>query len=328
MKKLLKMIKSKFIMWSWCCAIRFNDNNDTCLIDNKEDEFVILKNSWRYWIADPFLYKDENQLYLFFEAFDLLKRKGVLGYRTIEKNNIGKINICYESDSHLSFPFIFDDNGERYIIPESANSGELYALKCTWFPDKWKKDKVLLKGNFVDTVQLKKDDKTFYISEQIKKSGQFDRLDLFYENDGKICSCKKNPVKLDDSSARGAGKIFVQNSQLIRPSQDCSSSYGERLNFNRIINLNCDEYSEELVDKVSYKDIKLNKPIKVDGIHTYNRLDNVEVIDLRIPGKFNFVYSIGLFYKTFQKIVMRSPANKSQDLKQKTGKIFKANKKA
>lgn len=305
MKRLLNKIKNVLTMWSWCCAIRFNDNEDTCLINNRKDEFVIIKNSWRYWTADPFLYKYDGQLYLFFEAFDLLKRKGVLGYRTIEKNSIGKIHIFYESDSHLSFPFIFDSNGEKYIIPESAKSRELYTLKCISFPDKWEKDKIILRGEFVDTIRLEHDENIIYITEQIEKNNVFDRLDLFFEKDGKLIPFTHNPIKRDASTARGAGKIFCYNGSLIRPSQDCGTSYGERLNFNRIVNIGESGYFEELVETVSFQDINLNLAIEIDGIHTYNKLDNVEVVDLRIPGKFNIVYALGLFYKVSQKITKR-----------------------
>ena len=85
----------------WCCAVRFNTDGHT-VFDDLETPFTVLKNSRRYWCADPFLYQRDGQYYLFFEAYDRLKRKGMLGYRTVSKDGCGKIQVFYESAGHLS----------------------------------------------------------------------------------------------------------------------------------------------------------------------------------------------------------------------------------
>ena len=38
----------------WCCAVRFNTDGHT-VFDDLETPFTVLKNSRRYWGADPFL---------------------------------------------------------------------------------------------------------------------------------------------------------------------------------------------------------------------------------------------------------------------------------
>lgn len=37
----------------WCCAVRFNTDGHT-VFDDLETPFTVLKNSRRYWCADPF----------------------------------------------------------------------------------------------------------------------------------------------------------------------------------------------------------------------------------------------------------------------------------
>ena len=292
-------------MWSWTTAIRFNENEDISILCDKKTPFIIVPNSRRYWTADPFLFEKDGKLYLFFEAFDISKRKGLLGYRTVNGNQFGDINIFYEHDSHLSFPFIYEDNGEIYVIPESAKSGELFRLKCVEFPDKWVKDSVILNETVVDSVRFDNNGTEFIITEKVDETHTYDRVDLFYYESGSLRECSNNPVKLDVTNARGAGAVSKIGDMLIRPAQDCGDSYGECLNLNELISISKDSFSERLLDKFTYRDIAVNENIKIDGIHTYNKLGSIEVIDLRIPGKFNLLYTLGFFKKLFDKLFNR-----------------------
>lgn len=40
--------------------------------------------------------------------FDRLKSKGLIGYREINGDKIGKMKIAYEAEHHLSFPYILN----------------------------------------------------------------------------------------------------------------------------------------------------------------------------------------------------------------------------
>lgn len=285
----------------WCCAVRFNDSDDTYLIENTQKPFTVIKDSYRYWTADPFLFKYENEYYLFFEMFDRLKRKGLLGCRKVSKTGYGKMHIIYECDSHLSYPFIYEENGNIYIMPESGKSGEVFRLKCIEFPEKWEKESVLIKERLADTTMVSVDNTKYYLSEKVDDSNVFDRLDLYYEENGAITECENNPVKLDLNTARCAGKVFEYKGDLIRPSQDCGLSYGEKLNFNKIVEISKSGYREETVKTVLVKDIRLNCENHFSGIHTYNRLDHVEVIDLKIGANFNILNIIGAVLKRLRR---------------------------
>ena len=295
-------LKAIYELWSWSCAVRFNENEEVSIIDDKDSEFMLIPDSKKYWTADPFLFKKDGQLYLFFEAFDVFKRKGLLGYRTIDNGSFGEINIIYESDSHLSFPFIYEDGESIYIIPESAKCGELFRLKCVSFPEKWEKEKVILTDTVVDTVRFFDGKTEYLITEKVDDTHVYDRVDLYYYENGELIECKDNPHKRDSSNARGAGAICSIKGKLIRPAQDCSESYGEKLNLNEITVLNKNCFQEKLIDSFTYKDIKLNEKLKIDGIHTYGKLGNVEVIDVRIPGRFNLRYTLGFFSKAIHRI--------------------------
>jgi len=282
----------------WCCAVRFNSNDNISLLEDSEKEFTVLKNSFRYWTADPFLAEQNGSYYLFFEAYDRLKRKGVLGCRSISENGAGKIKIIYECASHLSYPFIFRKNGTFYIVPESKASGELFRLRCESFPYKWVKEKVLAKESIVDTTILQHNATDYYVSQRVITAGVFDRMDLFYSRGNDVLEeCKNNPVKLDAKTARGAGGFFRYNGMLLRPSQNCGEQYGGMLNFNEVLSISENGYDERLYKCISASDIKLNVKNDFTGIHTYNRLNNVEVIDLKIGAHFNILNIIGAVCK-------------------------------
>ncbi len=293
----LKLKSKSLFVPEWCCAIRFNKHAGMSLLNDTETKFCVIKNPLRYWTADPFLINHNGKYYLFFEAYDRLKRKGLLGYREITEQKFGKINIIYETDSHLSYPYIYEEKGSFYIIPESKESGKLIKLKCVDFPCKWELDSIIAKIALVDTTPFKFHDEQYFISERVMQTGRFNRVDLFYEENGKFVECKNNPVKNDVINARGAGKIFEYNGSYIRPAQNCGKFYGESINFNKIIAISKDHYNEELIKSISVSDLKLDSNRKYIGIHTYNKLDNIEVIDLKIAKKFNLLNIIGALTK-------------------------------
>ena len=289
-----KIINSLFIP-EWCCAVRFNGKD--ILPNDTETPFTVIRDSYRYWTADPFLYKYGDKYYLFFEMYDRLKRKGLLGCREISDNGYGKMRIIWEEPTHLSYPFIFSENGNIYIIPESGMSHELFRLRSVDFPYKWEKDKTICSQALADTTLLDYDGIRYYISEKVDGSYVFDRVDLFYEENGKFFECNENPVKSDVNTARCAGNIFNYNGRLIRPSQNCGKYYGEKLNFNEILSISKNSYNERFIKEISVSDIKLNVVNNFVGIHTYNKLDNIEVIDLKISGRFNLLSVLGAVIK-------------------------------
>lgn len=298
-KQILKKIKSVFFPEIWCCAVRFGKDGDSLLSGNGS-VFSVLPNSYRYWTADPFVVKENGKYYLFFEMFDRIKRKGLLGCREISESGFGKMRVIYESASHLSYPFIYKKDGVYYIVPESNKSEELFRLRCVDFPLKWEKEKVLLHEKLVDTTIFTHNGTDFYISQRVSGDNVFDRIDLFYDHNSVIEECPVNPVKKDLKTARCAGKLFEYDGKLIRPSQNCADGYGAGLNFNEVLELSENAFKERLISMVLPEDIKLNFENHFTGIHTYNRTDNVEVIDLKIKSEINILNFVGVIFKLFK----------------------------
>lgn len=298
-EQVLKKTKSVLFPEIWCCAVRFGKEGDS-LLSGKGSVFSVLPDSYRYWTADPFVVKENGKYYLFFEMYDRLKRKGLLGCREVSESGFGKMHVIYESGRHLSYPFIYKKDGVYYIVPESNKIGELFRLRCVDFPLKWEKEKVLLYEKLVDTTIFTQNGMDFYISQRVSDDNVFDRIDLFYDKNAGIEECSANPVKKDLKTARCAGKLFEQDGKLIRPSQNCADGYGAGLNFNEVLEISESTFRERMISEVLPEDIILDRENHFTGIHTYNRIDNVEVIDLKRKSGINILNIVGAILKLFK----------------------------
>ena len=61
---------------SWNVAWRRESVQRSILKDTKT-EFRVIKNSFRYWAADPFIFEYAGKIYIFAELYDYVKRRGM-----------------------------------------------------------------------------------------------------------------------------------------------------------------------------------------------------------------------------------------------------------
>jgi hypothetical protein len=84
----------------------------------------------------------------------------------------------------------------------------------------------------------------------------------------------RNPVVADVRRARPAGRIFTRGGDLIRPGQDCSREYGERIALSAITKLTPDAYEEHPIGFI--------EPTGFAGVrrtHTYTFDGSFEALD-------------------------------------------------
>lgn len=277
----------------WCLAYRKRQSRLLADAPDRISDFKIIKNSARYWCADPFVIKDGECNYVFFEMYDRLKRKGEIGYRKIDaQGNISSLKKAFEDECHLSYPFIFKKDGDYYIIPESSGKRQLYLLKATNFPDRWKIDKILMDDiRLVDTTLLEYRGQVYMFTTPIVEDNVSNlsvcRLkDGIFEREEAVTTVIK-----DKSRARMGGAFIMCDGEIIRVSQDCSHTYGGGLVFSKI-SLQQDRFSEEIVSTIEGKNLMVDGK-KFDGIHTYNCNGDYEFIDLKIDRKFNILECVG-----------------------------------
>lgn len=263
----------------WTIAYRRREDN-AILIDERNREFFVIQNTWRYWCADPHLFTSEGHTYVFAELYDRILRRGVIGCCEITANDgYTPWKIVLKMPWHLSYPHVFEKDGEIYMIPESYVRNEIALYKATKFPEKWEKVRTL-KENYVavDSTLFTYEGKTWLQTLQFEKNHEL--LNLFMIEGDKLAD-NSFPIAIDDANKRPAGKLFWHNGKFYRPAQDCTDSYGCALNFYEVTEVKNDAYEEILAVKILPTEIQSNFCGVPQGIHTYNQSEKYEIIDLK-----------------------------------------------
>lgn len=270
----------------WIVAYR-ERNNDELLMDSQREKFTTIKNTWRYWCADPHLFEHLDKTYVFAELYDRVLRRGVIGYCQITDSGCTPWTVVLKMPWHLSYPHIIKYNDQIFMIPESYVGNEIAVYKAVSFPDQWVKVKVL-KENCVAVDSTVHYDGQSWWMQTLEFDKRHSALNLYALKDGVIAD-QPYEIARDDENVRPAGKIFENNGMVFRPAQDCTESYGCALNFYHITLFSESDYQEHLVSKILPSSICSDLPETPLGIHTYNVSSKYEVIDLKVY-KFDIWY--------------------------------------
>lgn len=282
---LMSYLKKRLWDEEWNVAIR--PHLEKGIFDNSKRYFV-LKNTWRYWCADPFVVDWDGKSYVFMEIFDRCTQKGSIGYRIIDGGKVGPIKVCIDMPFHMSYPMIYIAGNDILMIPECHKSNQLTAYRAIRFPDKWEPVETILENRALcDTNYLSCGNDEFLLTMPLDNGRYiYDTLELYWRNStGEWEKSDNNPFVIGPHRARNGGNFFSIEGKLYRPSQNCGNSYGEKININYIREISRTSYIEELVQEITIKDILLPDN-RYDGIHTYNHSESYDVIDLRRQKKF------------------------------------------
>ena len=288
-------ILDRFYDMQWWVAIRPFDAHAGF---NSLAKYRVLKNTWRYWCADPFVFDHGGKTYIFMEVADKFTQKGSIGYRVIDGGKASKIRICLNNGLHMSYPMIYAAGDDIFMIPECFESGKLTIYRAVQFPDKWEPCETVLENKMIcDTNYLSINNQEYLLTMPL--SGDvfcYNRLELYRREQGQWKSCPINPIILNPDGARNGGHFFYHQGCLIRPSQNCAISYGQELVFQKVTQLNPTCFEQTPIKRITVADLQLNRR-GFDGIHTYNHSPSYEVIDLRRLHSFQparFIYFLRL----------------------------------
>jgi hypothetical protein len=200
------------------------------------------------YIADPFIIRRENNDFVFVEEFDYATNKGHIS--VIYDWNKPPVKIIDEP-YHLSYPFLIEEDGTLYMIPEASAGGKIYYYTCQKFPFEWRKEGVLIDEAILDPTIFKSNGK--YWMFYTKPAQSCSELHLRYSDTllGVWMEHSGNPVKVVPKICRPAGPIFEVNNALYRPSQDSTGNYGDNIIINRITELSTSTYREEQVNVIT-----------------------------------------------------------------------------
>ena len=267
--------------FNWQVLIEINNDDNYLAPDFRR--FQKLESPKEVFWADPFVVAKDDNYFVFVEEFVYKLNKAHISVLKLDKKgNLLSSERIIERPYHMSYPFIFELNNIYYMIPETGKNQTIELYRCTDFPYKWEFEKNIMENvSAVDSTVFFYNNKWWLftcLDQTANISGNSTELFLFFSDDlfaDTWESHPDNPIVSDASTARPAGKLFIHEDKIYRPSQNCAGRYGMGLNISQVTKLTEDEYSELLISETEpFWDVRLK------GTHTYNSDRDIKVIDV------------------------------------------------
>lgn len=239
----------------------------------------ILGDPGHRFYADPFPITWQGRTFVFFEDLDHRVGKGVISAIEFgDSGPIGEVVQVLEEPWHLSYPFLIEDGGELWMIPESSTNGDVALYKCVRFPDKWERHATLLSGLELADVTITQHNGLHYLFGAWRDGtgGYSDSLAIYYADRllGPWLPHASNPVLIDRASTRPAGNFVTINDKLWRPVQNCTDGYGAALALAEVV-----ELSPTAFKQIVRHSLRPGPAWPGRKLHTLNRCRQLEVID-------------------------------------------------
>lgn len=206
-------------------------------------------------MADPFLFEHDAELFLFYEAQDADGAPAWIDVARLNGDRFEPLGTALRRDYHLSFPHLFRDGDDIFMMPETQTAQRLEVWRATNFPLEWELHATALEGQYVaDSVLFRHDGQWWLLtnlSNHVRFQEHSSELYLF-SVDGpaltRIVAHPQNPVVIGSDVARNAGAVISHDDRLFRAAQNNSHGvYGYGLNIMEIDALTPDSYREHLV---------------------------------------------------------------------------------
>jgi hypothetical protein len=203
------------------------------------------------FVADPFLIKTDRDWNLFFEVYNNDTQQGDLAGATSKNTWTWKYqNVIIDESFHLSFPYVFESDGDYYLIPESFEDNSIRLYKADDFPTKWSYVKTLVEGrDYVDNAIVFYNGKWWLFSSVTSN----DKLYLHYADslEGSWKEHPQSPIVVDDvHKARPSGRLLIYDGKLYRFTMDVAPPVGtHRVMAYEITEISPTIYSERLAQE-------------------------------------------------------------------------------
>jgi len=237
----------------------------------------------RFW-ADPHIVYRDGRYFIFIEEFVYTRGRGHISVIEMdEAGNFGPPKPVLERPYHLSYPHVFEWNGDYYMLPESSANRTVELYKAVEFPVRWERCTVLMEDVTAVDATLYCDGRKWWLFANMREwlgASTWDELFLFHADtplSTHWTAHPANPVVSDVRRSRPAGGIFEHGGRRYRPSQDSAGGYGSGLRLNRIVALSETEYREE-----EAASIEARWADDIRGVHTLSHANRLTVVDARL----------------------------------------------
>lgn len=206
-------------------------------------------------VADPFLFVDGDAWHLFFEVYNSSRTPtAVIGHAV--SDTAGRDwtydRVVLQTETHLSFPYVFESDGDRYMLPDSwAKSSDpepIRLYRASAFPGRWQPVATLVDASvhLHDCVVFEHDGRWWALA------GDDGVLHAYHSEELTASDWEAHPsnpvVEGRPGATRPGGRPFVTGEMLVVYFQDCRSTYGERLRAFEVTDLTTDTYRDRELD--------------------------------------------------------------------------------
>ncbi len=231
----------------------------------------------RLW-DDPFLVQRDDRTWLFFEELVYREGRGVIAVREIFRDgSAGEIQRILERPYHLSYPCVFQWEGDDYMVPESGANRTVDLYRCVSFPWQWEPVAHLLYDvEAADPTIFEAGGRWWMYTSVSRAGGIADELHLHHAPSpfGPWEPHARNPLLNDITAGRCGGAPFVIGGRLVRAAQDGTGGYGHAIRLREIVALSAKEWSE-----VELGVILPDWAPRLAGTHTLNHAGGVTSVD-------------------------------------------------
>lgn len=226
-------------------------------------------------VADPFLFVNGDRLYLFYEMKRNYSSGVICMTYTYNLKDWSDPVVILKEPFHLSYPRVFEDGGNIYMIPETGEVGDIRLYKADNNQlDSFSLHRTLVhykvnRGEigYVDSSVYKKDG-YYYLFSTIEQNGQ-NLLYLFSSDrlEGIYLPHPSSPICESVKYGRNGGGIIEFEGSLYRVAQDCGKRYGDNVHLFVIKELTPTSYKEHLIKESM---IPSQIPFYKEGGHHFN----------------------------------------------------------
>jgi len=233
--------------------------------------------------ADPFgIWRDE-QLFVFVETYDYRVRIGGIDVLCYDAGlRLQWRKPCLRQPWHLSYPFVLEDGGQTWMLPEAHRSGVLRLYRAADFPLQWQVAATIeLDCVPVDATPVHFEGRWWlFYSPASSKLDKISKLHVAFADDiaGPWFAHPGNPVRVDASSSRPGGTPVVIDGQLVVPMQDCRQTYG-----GAIRSLHIHRLTSTMFEAVAGAEITAPAAFApyIEGLHTMSACGSVTLVDAK-----------------------------------------------
>lgn len=237
----------------------------------------------RFW-ADPHVLRKDGLYWLFYEEYEYRTKRGRICCRAFDAQGQPQDPVvALERPYHLSYPQVFEYQGEIYLVPETWQNRQVELYRASEFPTRWELVRVLLVDIVAVDATLVFHEGRWWLFANVQETpggSTFNELFLYSTDDllgGEWEAHPANPIVSDVRRARPAGGLFAIDGVLYRPAQNCAGRYGSGIVINRIDRLTPDEYAETPVQSAD-----ASFAPRIGSLHTLNYANGLVVADARM----------------------------------------------